>query len=217
MPRLPTPCRDQAEELSKEHARRIVMSVLVRSSLALFAAAMLSAASTGLTAPQVYSLDPAHSSASAKVPFLGLGSKTAGFPKISGTVRFDENTPEAVSLDLTIDAKALTAGDNVTLNRLKGEKFFWVDKYPEVTFAGTQLELTSPTKGTVTGQLTARGVSREETFAVSFDKPPLTSVGEAIEVVATTTINRRNYGMKSYSLIVGRNVTITMKARLAPR
>jgi len=197
-----------------EHTRNIIMSVLTRSFFALFAAAMLGATSS---APQVYTLDPISSSASAKVSFLGLGSKTARFPKVSGTVRFDENTPEAVSLDLIIDARALTAHDDVTLKRLKSEKFFWVDQYPKVTFAGTQLMLTSPTKGTVTGQLTARGVSRQESFTLSFDKPPLTSVGEAIDVVATTTINRRNYGMKAYSLIVGKNVEITMRARLVPR
>ncbi len=192
----------------------MIMGNSMRSLLACTAAMLLTGAST---APQVYTLDPGSSSASAKVAFLGLGSKTAGFPKVSGTVRFDEATPDAVKLDLVIDASALTAGDTVTLNRLKGDKFFWVEKYPRVTFAGTQLDLTSPTRGTVTGQLTARGISRQETFAVTFDKPPLTSVGEALEVVATTTINRRNYGMKSYSLIVGKNVDITMQARLAPR
>ncbi|MEP5938341.1 MAG: YceI family protein [Erythrobacter sp.] len=184
-----------------------------QTAFALLAGLLLTGATT---APQVYSLDPMDSSASAKVSFLGLGSKTAGFPNVSGTVRFDESMPDDVTLDLSIDARALTAGDGVTLRRLKSEKFFWVEKYPTVRFTGKQLEMTSPTKGTVTGQLTARGVSRQQTFAVSFDKPPLTSVGEAINVVASTTINRRDYGMKSYSLIVGRNVNITLKARLAP-
>jgi polyisoprenoid-binding protein YceI len=190
-----------------------MMNIIARATAALALAVMLG----GAAAPQVYTLDPSDSSASAKVAFLGLGSKTAGFPKVSGTVRFDETTPEAVRLNLKIDARALTAGDSVTLNRLKGEKFFWVKKYPEVTFAGTKLEMTSPTKGKVTGQLTARGVSHQETFTVSFDKPPLTSVGEAINVTGSTTIDRREYGMKSYSLIVGKNVDIMMNARLAPR
>lgn len=186
--------------------------VALRSLLVLFAALLLGAA----TAPQVYTLAPTNSEAILKVPFLGLGSKTAGLPKVAGTIRFDEANPTNIDLKMSIDATALTAGDRVTLNRLKSEKFLWVEKYPEVTFHGTKLALSNPTQGTVTGMLSVRGVTREESFAVTFDKPPLTSVGEPIEAVCTATINRRNYGMTAFGLIVGKNVKITLKTRLVP-
>ena len=72
--------------------------------------------------------------------------------------------------------------------------------------------------GSITGQLTARGVSRPVTLAVDFDaplaaKPP----GEPIALTATTTIDRRDFGMTSYALIVGRKVDITIRARMVPR
>ena len=35
-------------------------------------------------------------------------------------------------------------------------------------------------------------------------------------LTATTAINRKDFGMTAYSMIVGKKVTITIKARLIP-
>ncbi|MEL6737789.1 MAG: YceI family protein [Pseudomonadota bacterium] len=164
-----------------------------------------------------YTIDVAASDVSAKVPFFGLSSKTARFPKMAGAVTIVPGKPEAARIDVTFDATALEAPDSVTLSRLKGEKFFWVEKYPQVRFVGETLELTSATKGTVTGQLTARGVTQPATLKVEFDKNPLTAPrDQAISFTGKTTIDRREYGMKSYQLIVGNKVKITLRAKMLP-
>jgi polyisoprenoid-binding protein YceI len=79
------------------------------------------------------------------------------------------------------------------------------------------LKLTSPTRGTVSGELTARGVTKPQTLTVTFDADPLTQVGQPVSFTGTTTIDRRQYGMKSYQLIVGNKVDIMLKARMLPR
>lgn len=168
-------------------------------------------------APVQYTLDSQASSVSAKVPFFGLSSKTARFPDMSGMVTIVPGQPEAARIDVTFDATALEAPDSVTLDRLRGEKFFWVEKYPEVRFVGKTLTLSSKTKGVVEGQLTARGVTQPATLNVEFDTPPLTAPkGQAISFTAKTTIDRRKYGMKSYQLIVGNKVKITLRAKMLP-
>ncbi|MEM6857370.1 MAG: YceI family protein [Pseudomonadota bacterium] len=165
-----------------------------------------------------YTIDVAASDVSAKVPFFGIASKTARFPKMEGAVTIVPDQPQAARIDVTFDATALEAPDSVTLSRLKGEKFFWVEKYPEVRFVGDTLELTSATKGTVTGQLTARGVTQPATLKVEFDKDPLTAPrDQAISFTGKTTIDRRKYGMKSYQLIVGNKVKITLSAKMLPK
>ena len=174
----------------------------------------------GATAPtgQIYAVDATASSLSAKVPFLGIGRKSAGFPEVSGTIRLDRQRPQDIALDVKIDARALTAGDNLTLSRLKGEKFFWVEKYPQVRFVGREMTLTSPTEGSVDGELTARGVTRPVTLEVTFDRPPAQALpGEAISLTGKTRINRYDFGMKSYRLIVGKYVEIELKARMVPQ
>ncbi|MEL6486394.1 MAG: YceI family protein [Pseudomonadota bacterium] len=165
-----------------------------------------------------YTIDARASDVSAKVPFFGLSSKTARFPEMAGAVTIVPGKPEAARIDVTFDATALEAPDSVTLSRLKGEKFFWVEKYPQVRFVGKTLNLTSATKGTVTGQLTARGVTQPATLKVEFDTDPLTAPkNQAISFTGKTTIDRRKYGMKSYQLIVGNKVKITLRAKMLPK
>src|ERR1043166_6144445 len=125
----------------------------------------------------VYTIDPVGSDVSAKVAFFGLASKTAHFPQLSGGITLAPATPGAIDLTVTLDARALTAPDTVTLGRLKSAKFFWVDRYPTVAFHGTRLTLSGPSTGTVEGEITARGVTRPATLAVVFASPPGAATG----------------------------------------
>lgn len=164
-----------------------------------------------------FKVDAPQSAVSAKVAFFGIASKTAQFPKVSGSAVVVPQQPDALHLDVELDARALTAPDSVTLKRLKGEKFFWVEKYPTVRFVGDGMQFTSPTSGIVKGMLTARGVSKPVTLEVAFDRPPAKlAPGEPVTLTGSTRIDRRQFGMTAYSLIVGRKVDITIKARMVP-
>ena len=170
------------------------------------------------SAPVNYAIDESNSLLSAKVPFFGLSSKTATFPKMRGTATIVGNDPAKAEIDVTFDATSITAPDTVTLNRLRGEKFFWIDKHPSIRFRGRSLNMTSATKGTMTGRLTARGVTRDQTLSVKFDRNPLTAGPNApINFTATAKIDRRNYGMNSFQVIVGKKVNIKLRARMVPQ
>ena len=172
----------------------------------------------GASAPQRYAIDPARSDISAKVAFLGLASKTARFPKASGGITLDPARPDRIDLAITLDATALTAPDNVTLGRLKGPKFFDVTNHPTLSFSDTTMRMSSEREATVSGRLTARGVTRPAVLAVRFAAPPGRASGQApLTLDATTTIDRREFGMTAYPLIVGRNVAITIRATMVPR
>lgn len=191
------------------------MTLLKRLFLLPVFAALLAANSS---APVQYRLDQSNSLLSAKVPFFGLSSKTATFPKMSGTATIVGNDPSKAEIDVTWDATALTAPDSVTLGRLKGEKFFWVEQHPRIRFKGRGLTMTSANKGTITGQLTTRGVTRNQSLSVKFDRDPLKAgANTPISFTANATIDRRNYGMKSFQLIVGNKVDITFDARIVPQ
>ncbi|MEL7444314.1 MAG: YceI family protein [Pseudomonadota bacterium] len=169
------------------------------------------------SAPLTFALDSSASSVSAKVPFLGLGSKTAKFPKMNGTVSIVPDAPQRARINVTFDARQLEAPDSTTLSRLRGEKFFWVEKYPTIRFVGNSLKMKNAKTGTVRGKLTARGVTRDETLEVTFDQAPTTApAGTAVAFTGDMTIDRRQYGMKSYQLIVGNKVKISLRARMVP-
>ncbi len=183
----------------------------------LILAAVLLLTTAAATPIHRYRLDEAGSRVSARVAFFGLASKTAHFPKVSGGIALSPDRLEEIDLDVTLDARALTAGDSVTLGRLRGEKFFDVERYPVVRFSGQRMAMTGPVSATVAGEITARGVTRPAMLAVTFAQPPARATGrEPISLTARTTIDRRAFGMTAYSVIVGRNVTITIDARMVP-
>ena len=164
-----------------------------------------------------YRVDPANSDVAAKVSFMGVGSRTANFPAMSGAVTLSPAAMDRFDLNVRIDARQLTASDTPITNRLKGKNFFDVAAHPTVSFSGKALTMTGPTTGTVKGDLTARGVTKPVTLAVTFSAPPARASGrEAIGLTGKTTINRRDFGMTAYSLIVGKQVTITIRTRLVP-
>lgn len=179
-----------------------------------FAAALL----IGAAPPSYrYQLDPAGSDISAKVGFFGIASKTARFPHMNGKIALTPSRLDTIDLDVELDARRLTAGDTVTLARLKGKDFFDVERYPTVRFAGRKMQMTGPRSATVAGEVTARGVTRPASLAVTFRDPPGEASGrKPVELSARTVIDRREFGMTAYSGIVGRKVTITINARMAP-
>ncbi len=163
-----------------------------------------------------YTLDPG-SSAIAKVSFLGLSSKSAGFPKLTGRVVLDPARPQSLDLDVLVDARELTAGDGVTLARLKGANFFDVKNYPTIRYHGTAMTMTGANTANVAGELTVRGVTKPSVLKVSFAIPPAKLSGrEAVNIIGTTTIDRRQFGMTAWQMVVGTKVTITLKAQMIP-
>lgn len=179
---------------------------------------LLCASTLGYTASTYrFRLDPVSSSVDAKVAFMGIGNRKAYFPALRGNVTLSPEQMNQIDLNVTIDATQLTADDGTTTGRLKGKDFFYVDKFPTVRFEGTQLSMTNSTNGVVRGNLTARGVTRPVALNVVFSAPPADAKGkDAIRLTGITTINRKDFGMTAYSLVVGKKVTITIKTRLLP-
>lgn len=164
-----------------------------------------------------FKLDSEHSSANAKVAFMGLANASAQFPQMSGEMKFWPDRPDAFEFHVVADARAITASNGIMRRTLKGPNFFDAERHPWVTFTGNAIQLTSATTGTVTGDLTARGVTRPITLTVKFASPPLLNNGsEPIDFTAATQINRREFGMTAYPLVVGNTVKIAITARMTP-
>lgn len=163
-----------------------------------------------------YRIDDGSSQVDARVAFLGLASKTARFPDMSGTLALDVNDYQAVDMVVNIDARTLTTGDSET-RRLRGRQFFDVAHYPAVVFAAKRLDLTGEKTATVTGLMTAKGVTRTVALAITFSKAPyLAGPDEPLSIAGTTSIDRRQFNMSAFPLVIGNTVAISIKARLLP-
>ena len=69
----------------------------------------------------------------------------------------------------------------------------------------------------LTGHVTARGVTRPASVTVAFTAPPMNAAaGEPLRLTATMAINRDDFGMTAYHILIGRHVTINIQAMMVP-
>ena len=163
-----------------------------------------------------YVIDKSASRVDAKVAFLGIASKTAKFPDMSGTFNLSFADLEALDMVVDIDARTLTTGDSQT-KTLKGKSFFDVARHPTVRFVGKRLKMTGDKTADVEGLITARGITRPIQLKVTFSVPPFSTGGtQPISIVGTGVIDRRQFGMTAYPIIIGAMVNVTIRARMVP-
>lgn len=162
-----------------------------------------------------YVLDEASSRITAKIPLLGVAGTTIAFPKMQGVVLVASEGD--VSLDVTVDARGLTANDSMMQAEVRGPRFFDVAHFPNLHFVGRAYTPKTAQTGDLAGDLTIKGVTRPTILHVTFAGPPLRQPANApLELTAQTTINRRDFNMTALPVVVGRKVAITIRARLLP-
>jgi polyisoprenoid-binding protein YceI len=161
--------------------------------------------------PGVYAVDTAHSRVSAKVPYFGLSSMAVTFPKIDGNLAYDEANSQAFKLDVNVDATALEGSSAWVNTILKGPDFFKVADFPTISFRGTKIAVNGARSARVEGDMTIRGITRPIGLDVAFDETlaEMTKAGQ-IAFIATAQINRRDFGMTAYPMVVGQKVALTI-------
>jgi polyisoprenoid-binding protein YceI len=143
-----------------------------------------------------YAIDPAHSEVAFQVRHLV--TKVRGeFRQFEGDVRIDWDNPADSSVRFTIAAPSISTANDDRDKHLRSQDFFWVDKYPELSFVSSEVKPTGKDSYDVTGTLTIRGVGKQVTL-------PVTYLGEAkdpwgnVKAGFSTAIvlNRQDFGMK---------------------
>ena len=111
-----------------------------------------------------------------------------------------------------IRADSLDTQGALVRSLLKSENFFDVERYPDVLFISNQFIWTGPQTAVLKGDLTLRGITRPIIFDVTVTPMDHRATGEAgtLEVKATATINRADFGMDQLDSIVDGDVQLCM-------
>lgn len=117
-----------------------------------------------------YVLDPAHARVNWSLSHAGLSQYTARFDDVTGVLEFDPDNPERSRADIRIDPKSVSTGLSKFDKTLSEDaKYFDSNTYSEIRFVTTQITVTSETTGTLTGNLTLRGVTKPMTLKTVFN------------------------------------------------
>jgi polyisoprenoid-binding protein YceI len=181
----------------------------------------MSTTSTTPTTTSTWNLDPVHSVVEFKVRHMMMSNVKGQFSGISGLLTLDEANPTQSRVEASIDASTINTRDAQRDTHLKSAEFLDVEKYPNLTFTSTSVKRTGSDEGTVTGNLTIHGVTREVVFQVEGPTQPGKDPwgNLRVGVSATTKISRKDFGLtwnatlEAGGLLVGDEVTITIDAQ----
>lgn len=172
-----------------------------------------------------YTLDPYHSSLTAKVMHLGLAPYAVRFNRVEATLKLDPAKLANSTLTVTIDPASVEthfSGDYAATHKgtpyktfdealAQDGKYFNAGKFPAITFKSTSVK-PGPKGLKVTGDLTFLGqthpVTLDTTIAGSMEKHPFTQKG-AVGFSATGKFTRSVWGMTGTQQFLGDEVTLT--------
>ncbi len=165
---------------------------------------------------ETWKIDPAHSSAQFAVRHLGISTVRGEFRKVSGSASYDPADPSKTSLEATIDATSVDTRVDMRDNDLRSPNFLDVQKYPTITFKSKRAESAGPGKLKITGDLTIHGVAKEVVLDVDGPTSPVKDPRGNVHVgaSATTTVNRKDFGVNGAPSMVGDQISITIDAEL---
>lgn len=166
-----------------------------------------------------WTVDAAHSSIDFSVKHMMVSKVKGAFQKFNASVEADPNNLTTANIDFTIDVASIDTRNNDRDNHLRSADFFDVEKYPTMTFKSTKIVKTDDDEYDVTGDVTLHGVTRSETFSVTFEglaKDPM-SGAEKIGFSANGKIKRSDYGLtwnaalETGGVLVGDDIKVSIE------
>lgn len=182
---------------------------------------LLLAPLAALAEPSTWTIDPAHSQAMFTVRHMVISSVRGQFDRTTGAVVLDEQDPARSSVEAAIDVNSVNTRVPDRDKHLRSPDFFDAANHPTITFKSTRVEKAGEGKLEVSGDLTIRGVTRPVVLHVEGPTAPVKDpYGNARRgIVATTTINRQDYGLRwnkavEAGPVVGDQVKVEIEAEL---
>jgi polyisoprenoid-binding protein YceI len=125
-------------------------------------------------------------------------SKAHGrFAKFTASLNMDQAALTASKIEVHIDAASIDTSNSARDDHLRTADFFDVQHFPEIVFTSTRIERAGDNRFRVVGNLTMHGVTREVVLDAEhrgWVKDP--QGRERTAFIATTTLNRQDYGIK---------------------
>lgn len=159
-------------------------------------------------------LDTAHTDI-AFVARHAMVTKVRGtFDEFEGSVVVDQENPAVSVAKAVIKTASVNTGNDDRDGHVRGDDFFSVEQFPEMTFESTSFDIQG-NSGTVTGDLTLKGITKPVTLDVEIfgvEEDPFGNTRVGFE--ASTKINRKDFGVDfqaplgSGGVLVSEQITI---------
>lgn len=145
---------------------------------------------------------------------MGVMTVEGAFTRFIAVITIDDEAPQDARAVVKVDANSLTTDETDWIEDLKGPDFFNVATYPEFDFASQTTTVEGPGLLRIVGALTLRGESHPVTLRVRYQTPD--APGGPAAITAEGEINRSQFGMDSYDLVLADDVEIEVTGMARP-
>ncbi|MEW5876873.1 MAG: YceI family protein [Acidobacteriota bacterium] len=193
----------------------------MRKVFLVFAASLLALGAQAQEQKTVWSLDPAHSSVGFSVRHMMVSNVRGEFTQFSVSVTTVADKPETAQVEVSIQAASIDTRIADRDKHLRSADFLDVEKFPTITFVSKKVEPAGNGKFRVTGDLTIKGVTKPVVLEAEVSPVMKDPWGNLrVGVHATTTINRKDFGVSWHKVldtgevVVGDDVRVNLDVEL---
>lgn len=159
---------------------------------------------------ETYKIDPVHSSAGFSIRHF-VSDVPGSFTKLSGTLSVDRADMSKSSAQATIEVASVFTHVSRRDDDLRSPHFFDAAKFPVMTFKSTSWKQTSKKTFDVSGDLTIHGVTKPVVLKVEcLGFGPGMRGAQLSGWKATTTLDRRDFGISGYQGMIGNDVSVSI-------
>ena len=161
----------------------------------------------------VWNIDTSHTTVNFSVRHMMVSKVRGKFATFGGTIVIAED-PTASTLEASVNMASVDTGDAGRDEHLRTSDFFDIQTHPTMTFKSTSITA-SGGDYELTGDLTIRGVTRPVTFELELGGVGVDPWGNTrAGFTATTTINRKDWGLEYNAVLEGGGVLIGEKVTI---
>ncbi|HLN23087.1 MAG TPA: YceI family protein [Patescibacteria group bacterium] len=159
-----------------------------------------------------FAVDKNHAKIIFSTTHFGFSTYYGLFTDFDAKLGFDPKAPAASTLEVTVNTNGIDTTNPKLDAHLKSADFFNSAEFPTAVFKSTKIVVTGPTTGEVTGDLTLHGVTKPVTLRTTFNGGGVSPMTKAyvLGFNAVGTLNRSDFGIKTYVPVVGDEVTLTI-------
>jgi len=165
-----------------------------------------------------WAIDTTHSAVDFSVKHMMISRVKGSFNEFTADVEADVTDLTTAKINFTIDVNSVDTRSTDRDNHLRSGDFFDVEKYPSITFVSTDVKKIGDDEYELTGDVTIKDVTKQETFTVEYEGSGQDPWGnEKVGFTANGKLNRKAYGLtwnqtlETGGVLVGEDIKINLQ------